>query len=159
MARFGLHEYNLEAGNFAGRCLLVLKLADTSGHRARLRSLYLCGGWAAADDQQIVTSVELANNAVDATGGADISDQIHKMQADAIATRISSAKSQCAGMPTVVQRVAWQAVFNGRTPVFREWNNPQTAPIWGPNETLIVTGWVRAGNTIKIQPFLTWEEF
>ena len=159
MARFGLHDYNLEAGNYAGRCLIVLKLADTAGYRARLRSLYWCGGWAASDDQQIVTSVAVADNNSDATGGADVSGQIFPMQADIIATRIASAKTQCSAMPTVVQRVVWQGVFNGRAPVFREWNDPRGAIVWGPNETLVVTGWVRAGNTIKIQPFLTWEEF
>ena len=156
--------YSVELGGSTGlisgarssvwKTIAALKLANTAGHRARLRRVVLGGG---SEDDRIRLRIRRTNNAGDGTSTAINVNTIGKSDPAQIASIMAAIGVNCSVEPTTYATgVVGGGAFNLRGSLVLEWG-PGEGPLWGENQALgfeiLDTGTARTFNGT-----LEWEE-
>ena len=139
--------------------LLGLKLANTAGHRARLRRLIVGGGGGAAQDVQVSLRLRRTSNAGDGTATAVNVNTIGQADAGSVASRIAAVGKNYSAEPTAYETATLGlAAMNSRATLAIEWG-PDDAPVWGPNQTLGLEGAPGTATAVTLEVTAEWEEF
>ena len=102
--------------------LLGLKLANTAGHRARLRRLIVGGGGGAAQDVQVSLRLRRTSNAGAGTATAVNVDTIGQADAGSVASRIAAIGKNYSAEPTTYETASLGlAAINSRATLVMEW--------------------------------------
>ena len=156
--------YSVELGGSTGlvtaasssvwKTLISLKLADTTGHRARLRRLVLGGG---DDDDRIRIRVRRTNNAADGTSTAVNVNTIGLSDPDQIASIMAAIGTNHSVEPTTFATgVVAGGAFNLRGTLVLEWG-PGEGPLWGKNESMCFEA-LDTGTARTFNGSVDWDE-
>jgi hypothetical protein len=139
--------------------LLGLKLADTTGHRARLRKLVVGGGGGAAQDIQVSLRLRRTDNTTDGTSTAVNVNTIGQADPNSVASRIAAIGKNYSAEPTAFETATLGlAAINSRATLVQEWG-PDEAPVWGQNQTLALEGAPGTAAAVTLEITAEWEEF
>lgn len=139
--------------------LLGLKLADTTGHRARLRKLIVGGGGGAAQDIQVSLRLRRTDNATDGTSTAVNVNTIGQADPASRASIVAAIGKNYATEPTVFETgTLGLAALNSRATIVQEWG-PDEAPAWEPNQTLVLEGAPGTAVAVNLEVTAEWEEY
>lgn len=140
------------------KTLVGLKLADTAGHRARLRRLILAGGGSAAQDIQVSARIAKTDNTTDGTSTSVNTNTIGQSDDNDIASNVSAIGKNYSVEPTTIGTgLLGGGSFNTRGGLVLEWNHDE-APIWGKNETLLIQGSPGETTAANLEAYVEWEE-
>lgn len=141
------------------KTLLGLKLADTAGHRARLRRLIVGGGGGAPQDLQVSLRLRRADNTTDGTKTDVNVNTIGSADDGQIASRIAAIGKNYTDEPTTYETgTLGLAAVNTRSTLVMEWG-PDDAPVWGPNQSLCLEGAPGSATAATLEVAAEWEEF
>ncbi|MFA7254120.1 MAG: hypothetical protein WC107_06235 [Patescibacteria group bacterium] len=139
--------------------LLGLKLANTTGHRCRLRRLVIGGGGAAAEDIQVSLRLRRTGNTADGTSTAVNVNTIGDARGGSVASRVAAIGKNYTVEPTTYETGALGlGAMNSRATLIMEWG-PDDAPVWGPNQTLGLEAAPGSAAAAHLEAALEWEEF
>ena len=139
--------------------MLGLKLANTSGHRARLRKLVVGGGSVAPQDLQVGVRVRRTDNTGDGTSTAVNVNTIASADANQIASRVSAIGKTYTAEPTAYENgVLAGGSLNTRGTLVLEFSADE-APVWGPNKTLGIEAAPGSASAATLDITVEWEEF
>ena len=157
---FALGLDGLATGTVAGTftALIGIKMADTLGHRGRVRSINIGGDGNAPQDLQVTVRLQVSDNTGDGTS-TDASGSVAKKDPYSVATRAAAVGKQYSAPPTTLGRIVWEGAFNTRGVLIKEWYDPDAAPEWGQKETMFVLATIGSGSTAAgLAIDLEWEE-
>ena len=138
--------------------LIGIKMADTLGHRGRVRSINVGGDGNAPQDLQVTVRLQVSDNTGDGTA-TDAAASVAKKDPYSVATRAAAVYKQYTVEPTTVGRVVWEGAFNSRGVLIKEWYDPDSGPEWGQDETMLVRATIGSGSTAAgLAIDLEWEE-
>ena len=161
MPEFGLHVTDCETGSTANTftTLLGLKFANTTGHRARLRRLVVGGDAGAPQDKQVDIRLRRSDNTTDGTSTAVGTTTIGKKDSGSVASNVAAIGQTYTAEPTT-KETGYLAggSLNARGTLVLEWNEVD-APVWGPNQTLLIEGAPGEATAVRLGVTAEWEEF
>jgi hypothetical protein len=160
MATYGLNVLSATTGATANTfiTLLGLKMANTVGHRCRLRSLIVGGAGGASQDLMVSLKIGVTDNTGDGTSTAVNVNTIGKHDANAIASNVNAIGKNYSAEPTTVGTGLMGGIsVNTRGTVVKEWG-PLEAIKWGPNQSLVILGAPGASTAATLDISLEWEE-
>ena len=135
--------------------LMSLKAANTTGHRARLRSLSVAGAGQTAQDIQATLRLIRSNNDGDGTSSTVTPT---KKDADSVAANITAEKAH-SGEPTTMEGTyIWESALNSRGTLIKEWE-ADDAPVIQKNSALNLQGTPGAATAVTLNVTMEWEEF
>lgn len=144
------------ANTFAG--LVGIKLANTTGHRARLRRLFVGGASGAAQDLQVSIKVQRTNNTTDGTSTAVNVNTIGSERPSSVASVVTAIGETYTVEPTTYENgVVAGGSFNTRGGLLLEWG-PGEGPEWGINQTLVVRGAPGSASAANLLVEADWDE-
>lgn len=138
--------------------LLGLKMANTTGHMARLRRMVVAGAGAAAQDLQVTVKLDRTGNTTDGTSTSVNVATI--MQADplSVASNVNAIGKTYSAEPTTFNGDAgYGGSFNTRGTLVLEWARGE-GPVWGKNETLCILGAPGSATAATLDISLEWDE-
>ncbi len=161
MGIYSLRVEGLQTGSSAGayKTVLNLKMANTAGHRGRLRKVVVSGGVDTPQDIQVGIKVDISDNTGDGTsassppsvGTIQSHDGLQRASAvDAIGWNFSAEPTTYAGQPN-------GGSFNTRGDLVLDWA-PGEGPIWGKNQALGILGAPGVATAAKLVALIEWEE-
>ena len=154
---FAATVYNAATGSVVGTFLGILgiKAANTTGHRARLRSLVVGGAAGAAQDIQVALRLVRSNNTSDGTK-TDVT--VTKKDADSLAANLTAAGPYTANPTTLESTFVWEGSINGRGVLVMEWSDDD-APVVQKNQTLLLQGSPGITTAVTLAATMEFEEF
>jgi len=161
MAKFQLYVPDIDTGGAANTFITILglKFADTTGHRGRLRRLFLGGGGGAPQDLQVSARIRVASNAGDGTSTAVNVNTIGKVDQLSVASNVAAIGETYTVEPTTyATQMHGGGSFNCRGGLLLEWA-PEDAPQWGKNQTLGIEAAAGEATVARLEAFIEWEEF
>lgn len=139
--------------------LLGMKLADTVGHRARLRKLVVGGGGDAAQDIQVSLRLRRTDNTTDGTKTDVNVNTIGQADPASRASVVSAIGKNYTDEPTTFETgTLGLAPLNARATLVQEWG-PDEAPCWGPDQTLVLEGAPGTAVAVNLEVTAEWEEY
>jgi hypothetical protein len=156
---FKLGVTGISTGATAGAyiTLLGLKLANTAGHRARLRRLIVGGGGGAPQDVQVSLRLRRTSNAADGTSTAVSTTLVTKADPGSVASVLSAAGKNYSAEPTTFEAGGPVAALNARGTLV--WEFGEEGPVWGINQTLCLEGAPGSAAAVTLEATAEWEEF
>lgn len=137
--------------------VLALKLADTAGHRGRLRRLVIGGGGGAPQDLQVSVRIRKSDLTTDGTS-TSVNINLIGGDADDIASRVVAIGHTFTTDPTNVgTETLGGGTFNTRSALTLEWPEGQ-GPLWGKGETLLIEAAPGEATAALIEAGVEWEE-
>ncbi len=161
MPSFKLRVDGLSTGAVANTFLtaLAVKFANTTGHRARLRSLAIGGTGGAPQDIQVSARLRRTGNTSDGTSTAVATTYVTKADPNSIASNVTAIGKNYTVEPTTYEPGSLGlGSFNARNTIIKEWALDQ-APVWGPNQTLGLEVAPGSATATTLEVTLEWEEF
>lgn len=144
------------ANTYAG--LLGLKLANTAGHRARLRRLVVGGAGAAAQDINVDIRIRRTSNAGDGTSTSVNVNTIGSLNPNQIASVMSAVGKTYTVAPSTYENGALGGgSVNSRGTLVLEWP-PNEGPLWGINQTLVIEGAPSTAAAVNLGIAAEWDE-
>ena len=132
-----------------------LKAADTTGHRGRLRSLFVGPADDAPVDLNVCVKINRADNSIDGTSTAETPAKRDSLSIASVMTGGVNYTVE----PTVYEtNELWAADFNRRGGILKEWS-PEDAPSWGPDQTLGILAAPRTASAATLTITIEWEEY
>lgn len=160
MGLFTVKVTGISTGASAGSYITILglKLANTTGHRARLRRLVIGGGGGAAQDIQVDVKFDRTDNTGDGTSTSVATTTILAHDQLGVASNIAAIGKNYSAEPTTYAGDAGAGgSFNSRGTLVLEWASGQ-GPGWGLNQTLGLLATPGANTATTLSVDLTWEE-
>lgn len=158
MPHFTAEAEEMATGSSVGtfKTMLGIKMANTTGHRARLRALNVGPGGEGAQDINLTLRVSKTNNSTDGTSTAVTAK---KKDPGSVASNAAAIGKNYSVEPTTVNsQHDYGNGFNSRATHIKEWSKEE-APVFGPNETLVVQMAPGAAAAVKVTITAEWEEF
>lgn len=137
------------------KTLMSLKAANTTGHRARLRSLNVAGAGGAAQDIQATLRLLRSDNTGDGTA---TSVTPTKKDPDSLAANLTAAKAHSAEPTTMESTYIWEGALNARGTLIKEWGEDD-APIIAKNTALNLQGTPGTTTAVTLNITMEWEEY
>ncbi len=138
--------------------IMALIVANTAGHRARLRSLTIGGGGAAVQDIQVAFRLIRTNNATPGTPGSSPTPK--PKDPASLAAKLTAGVAYSAE-PTVLETTepfVYQGSINGRGEVIKEWPG-EDAPVIPQNTTLCLQATPGAATAVNLTATMEFEEY
>ena len=141
--------------------LASLELADTLGHRARLRRVIVGAG--GQTDSPVDQALKIQLRRSDTTGaGTSTSvnvNTIFKFDPLSIASKVSAVGVTYTAEPTTIDtEIGSGAGFNSRGQLVLAWEDGK-GPIWIRDTTLLVQGEQSDATAVELTIYVEWEEF
>lgn len=160
MAIFSINIPSISTGATANAFITIagLKLANTAGHRAKLRKLMIGGSGGAAQDIQVNFKIDRTDNSADGTSTAVATTLIFAHDQDGGASNMAAIGKNYSGEPTTYAGDTGSGgAVNSRGSVLLEWPSGQ-GPSWGKNQTLGILAAPGANTATTLALMLEWEE-
>ena len=139
--------------------LLGLKLANTAGHRGRLKRLIIGGAGEAAKDVNVSIKIRRTDNSADGTSTAVNVNTIASKVSEQIASIVNAAGKNYSAEPTAKENGELARFsLNGRSTVILGPADFGTEPRWGKNQTLCIEGAPGEASAVTLDVGLEWEE-
>lgn len=140
------------------KTVLGLKLANTTGHKARLRRLVVGGGGGAAQDLQVSVKIDRTGNTTDGTSTSVNVATILQHEADSVASNINAIGKNYTAEPTTLAGDAGAGgSLNTRGALVLEWPEGK-GPEWGINQTLCILAAPGAATAATLDIGVEWDE-
>lgn len=159
--RYSIPFSDLATGSSANAfvTLVAVILANTAGHRFRVRALAVGPADDAPDDKNVSVKLARTNNAGAASGGTAVTSANIPKKDSGSRDTIASAHLAPSGEPTTYETNAvYQMDFNLRGGLMKEWNEID-APIVNSNQTLGLLAAPRAASAARLSGTIEIEEF
>lgn len=138
--------------------ILAMKMANTTGHVARLRSLVIGGGGGAPQDLQVDIKFDRTGNTTDGTSTSVNVATILAHETDSVASNVNAIGKTFTVEPTTFLGDAGAGgSLNTRGTLVREWPSGE-GPKWGSNQTLCLLAAPGSASAANLSVDLTWEE-
>jgi len=139
------------------KTIAAIIAANTTGHRARIRSLQVGPADDAPADLQCAMRLERTNNATAGTPGSSVTAaNIAKKDTGALDCLMTGGRNYSAEPTTFETEAQWQLDFNARGGFVKEWE-ADMAPKFGPNQTLCVRAAPRTTTAVRISGSIEFE--
>ncbi len=140
------------------KTILGLKMASTTGHKARLRRLTVGGGGGAAQDLQVSVKIDRTTNATDGTSTSVNVATILQHEADSVASNVNAIGKNYTVEPTVLAGDAGAGgSLNTRGALVLEWQRGE-GPEWGITQTLCILAAPGAATAATLDVGVEWDE-
>jgi len=141
-----------------------IKMADTVGHRLRLRSIVISGypDGASPVDKQINLRLARSDNTSDGTATAQNVNTIAKKDPDSVASNVAALKTNYTAEPTTIDTDKLPlGTLNTRGTLVKEWTDPDEMPRITRDQTLLLQVEKNDGaaSAILINADIEWEEY
>jgi hypothetical protein len=141
------------------KTLVALVLANTAGHRFRVRALSVGPSDDAPDDKNVAVRLARTDNTGAATGGSAVTaaniPKKDSLSRDTVATAVRGPTAE----PTTYEtEPVYQMDFNIRGGLLKEWSDID-APIVNRNQTLGLLAAPRAAAAVRLSGSIEIEEF
>ncbi len=138
--------------------ILSLKMANTTGHRGRLRRLVVGGSGGASEDVPVDIRIRRSDNTTDGTSTAVNVNTIGSLEALQIASNLAAIGHTHAAEPTTKENGSLGGgPLNSRGTLVLEWG-PGEGPLWGLNETLGIEAAPGTSTAVKLAVNVEWDE-
>lgn len=163
MPVFSVHVPQVATGAVANTftTLLGIKMANTLGHRARLRKLLIAGGGGAPQDEQVAIRLTRTDNTAAGTNTAVNVNTIQKADPASIASNVNAiGKTYTAEPTTKGTDLGSGGGLNARGVLQLDWTNDMAnAPKIPSNTTLCIEGAPGQAVAVNLSMMAEWEEY
>jgi hypothetical protein len=141
------------------KTLLGFKLANTAGHRARLKRLIIGGAGQAAQDVNVSIHLHRTDNSADGTSTAVNVNTIASKVSEQIASIVNAIGKNYSAEPTTMEAGNLLPFsLNGRSTIVLGPADFGTEVIWGKNQTLCIEGAPGEALAVILDVGVEWEE-
>jgi len=161
MPHFSTKVDGLATGAVANTYLTVLglKMANTAGHRAKLRRLVISGGGGAPQDEQASIRIRRTGNTADGTSTAVNVNTIAPKDEGCVASNIAAmGKNYTVEPTTYATEILAGGSLNARGQLVLSWPGDD-APQFGINQTLGIEAAPGQAVALNLEALAEWEEF
>lgn len=159
--RYAITFTDLASGSAADtfKTLLTLILANTAGHRFRVRSLQVGPADDAPADLNVAVRLARTDNSGAASGGSGVTAANIAKKDSLSRDTVATAHRGPTAEPTAYEtEAAYQMDFNIRSGLMKEWTELD-APVVNRNQTLGLLAAPRTAAAIRLSGTIEYEEF